>query len=78
MQWATVTESTSGSNYATFPIAFPTACFSVVLQLNASTTGGLGVNVGTAVQVIDRTKFIWTAGGTYAGGGVAYMIAIGH
>lgn len=77
LQWVTATESTSATDYKAFPIAFPNACLSATLQINASTTGGLGLNLGTVISIIDRTKFIWTCGGTYGGGGVAYMIAIG-
>ena len=78
IQWATVIESTTATDYKAFPIAFPNACLSAILQLNSSAPGGLGLNVGTIIKIIDNTKFIWTAGGSYAGGGVAYMIAIGY
>jgi hypothetical protein len=77
IQWGTFTESTSSTDYKTFPIAFPNICYMATLQLNSSTPGGLGINVGTVIQIIDRTKFIWTGGGSYGGGGIAYVIAIG-
>ena len=77
LQWATATESTYATDYKAFPIAFPNACLSATLQLNSSTTGGLGINAGTVISIIDRTKFMWTGAGSFSGGGVAYMIAIG-
>ena len=78
IQWATVIESTTATDYKAFPIAFPNACLSATLSVNSSSPGGLSLNVGTVIKIIDNTKFIWTGGGSYAGGGVAYMIAIGY
>lgn len=74
IQWTTVIESTTATDYKAFPIAFPNACLSATLQLNSS----VNLNVGTVIKIIDNTKFIWTAAGSYGGGGVAYMIAIGY
>jgi hypothetical protein len=78
VQWGEVIESTTATDYKTFPIVFPNACLSATLSVNSSSPGGVGSNVGTVIKIIDNTKFIWTAGGSYAGGGVAYIIAIGY
>ena len=78
IQWMNVTESASATDYKTFPIAFPTTCLTATLQLNSATSGGLGQNVGTILEIKDKTKFIWSAGGTLGVGGVAYIIAIGY
>ena len=77
-QWGYVTESTSGTDYKSFPIAFPTACVNVTLQLEAASPGGMTLNSGTIVSIVDTTKFIWNAGGSYGGGGYAYYFAIGY
>lgn len=78
IQWGYVAESQHGNDYRYFPIAFPNACFSLVQSIEASTTGGFGGNYGLVYQVVDRTKFVWSGGGTLSAGGYCSFIAMGH
>jgi len=78
IQWGYVSESTNNTDYRSFPITFPTACRSLLVQLDVATTLGWGGDYGTIVQIVDTTKFLWNASGSFAGGGWAYFIAIGH
>lgn len=77
LQWGRVTEATYDADYRYFPLAFPSACVGVLFSLDDATTQGFSGNNGTVVKIVDRTKFLWDAGGTWAGGGVGYFFAIG-
>lgn len=78
IQWGYVSECASGTDYRTFPIAFPNNCFVCQVNLEISTTGGETANYGTVVNVVDKTKFVWNAAGSWTGGGFAFYIAIGY
>lgn len=78
IQWGEVLESTSATDYKTFPIAFPNSAFVVLPQLNRSTPGGHSGNYGLVAEIIDKTKFIFSVGGTLGGGAYAYYVAIGY
>ncbi len=78
LQWGYVYESQSEVDYRAFTIPFPKACFGMVQTLEAATVGGLGTNMGLVSKVIDRTKFVWSVGGSAAGDGYGYFLAWGN
>jgi len=77
LQWGYVSESQHATDYRAFTIPFPQTCHGIVMGLEASTAGGFGANFGVVTQIIDRTKFLWDAGGSWGGGGFAFYFAWG-
>ena len=47
------------------------------MSIEAATQGGHASGFGYVTQVIDRTKFIWSVGGSLSGGGYGYYWAWG-
>ena len=78
LQWGYVYESQGATDYRGFNVPFPNTCFGMVMSLEASTQGGHTGNFGHVTQVIDRTKFIWSVGGSLSGGGYGYYWAWGN
>lgn len=78
IQWATSDEATNASDYRFFPVPFPSIAYGAWLQLTADTTSGFAGNNGTVIQLVDQSRYIWTAGGTYGGGGKGFIIALGR
>ncbi|WP_446676553.1 gp53-like domain-containing protein, partial [Pseudomonas veronii] len=78
IQWATSAEGTSSTDYRFFPTPFTTEVYGAFVQLRSDSTGGFTTNSATIVQVVDATKYLWNAAGTFGGGGVGFMIAIGR
>lgn len=77
LQWGYTAESQHGTDYRPFTIPFPVACFGMVLNLESASSGGFALNTGIVTQIIDQSKFLWDAGGTWGGGGLAYYLAWG-
>ena len=77
LQWGFVYESQSSTDYRGFTVPFPTGCLGMVMSLDASTVGGHGGNFGLVTQILDRTKFSWSVGGSLSGGGYGYYLAWG-
>ena len=77
LQWGFVYESQSSTDYRGFTVPFPTGCLGMVMSLDASTVGGHGGNFGLVTQILDRTTFIWSVGGSLSGGGYGYYLAWG-
>ena len=78
VQWGPTDESNSVADERYFPTPFPGEVYGAWLQLNSGTPGGMGSSFGTIVQVLSPSKYIWTAAGSYGGGGKAFMIALGR
>lgn len=79
IQWGSTGESGHETDYRYFPIAFPNAALSLIIQLNSNTIYGFAQNVGTITSIVDRTKFVWSAGGSFNNNaGIAHFIAIGY
>jgi len=78
LQWGHVYESQSSTDYRSFNVPFPTACFGMVISLEAATVGGHAANLGLVTQVTDRTKFLWSVGGNLFGQGYGFYLAWGH
>ena len=78
IQWVLdAPEATSASELIAFPVPFPNSLLGVSATLNAQTTGGLGQTTNMVVAA-SRTSFQYTSGGTFGGGGVAYVLAWGY
>lgn len=77
LQTGIIVESAHATDYRNFPTEFPNAAFAVILQYDATGTDGFAANYGTAAQIVDRARFVLSAGGTFTGGGVCRFIAIG-
>ena len=77
LQVGLVTESEHATDYRYFPTEFPIGAFGVFLQYDATGISGFGANYGTVAQIVDRARFLLSAGGTFSGGGVCMFIAIG-
>ena len=77
LQWGYVYESQGATDYRGFNVPFPSACFGMVMSIEAATQGGHASGFGYVTQVIDRTKFIWSVGGSLSGGGYGYYWAWG-
>ena len=78
LQWGHVYESQGATDYRSFNVPFPNACFGMVISLEAATVGGHGANLGLVTQVTDRTKFLWSVGGNLFGQGYGFYLAWGH
>lgn len=78
LQWGHVYESQGSTDYRSFNVPFPTACFGMVISLEAATVGGHAANLGLVTQVTDRTKFLWSVGGNLFGQGYGFYLAWGH
>ncbi|MFT0865986.1 phage tail protein [Pseudomonas sp. CAM1A] len=78
IQWAYSDESSSATDYRYFPVPFPSVVFGSWLQLGVDTINGFAGSYGTIVQVVDNTRYAWTAGGTFGGGGKGWIFAIGR
>lgn len=77
LQWATTNECISSSDYRYFPTPFPNECFGMLFSLMSSTQGGFGNNFGMVHQVVDSSRFLWNAGGTFSYEGQAFFLALG-
>ncbi|WP_053075972.1 phage tail protein [Pseudomonas weihenstephanensis] len=77
LQWATTSECISSSDYRYFPTPFPNECFGMLFSLMSSTQGGFGNNFGMVHQVVDSSRFLWSAGGTFSHEGQAFFLALG-
>jgi len=77
-QWAYSDESNSATDYRYFPVPFPTSIFGSWLQLEVGTINGFGGSYGTIVQLVDNSRYLWTAGGTFGGGGKGWILALGR
>ncbi|MFT0869659.1 phage tail protein [Pseudomonas sp. CAM1A] len=77
-QWAYSDESNSATDYRYFPVPFPNVAFGGWLQLEVGTINGFAGSYGTIVQVVDNTRYVWTAGGTFGGGGKGWILAVGR
>jgi hypothetical protein len=77
LQVGLVTESEHATDYRYFPTEFPSGVFGVFLQYDATGISGFNANYGTVAQIVDRARFLLSAGGTFSGGGVCMFIAIG-
>ena len=77
LQWGYVYESQGTTDYRGFNVPFPSACFGMVMSIEAATQGGHGSGYGFVTQIIDRTKFIWSVGGSLSGGGYGFYLAWG-
>lgn len=77
LQTGIVVESAHATDYRNFPTEFPNAAFAVILQYDAAGTDWFAANYGTVAQIVDRARFLLSAGGTFSGGGVCRFIAIG-
>lgn len=78
IQWTASDESTGATDYRFFPVPFPSATFGAWLQLTADTTGNFGANAGTILQVVDQSRYLWSAAGTWGGGGKGFIVALGR
>jgi phage-related tail fiber protein len=78
LQWQLGTESNSATDYKLFPLAFPTVCYGAFFQYEASGPLSYSANYGTVIGVVDRTKFLLSINGTWAGGGIGYVFSIGR
>lgn len=76
-QWAFVSECTSPEDFRLFPIAFPNVCTNIQVTGHYSSSDGWSSNWGVVAGVVDNTKFLWNAAGTFNAGGWAYITAIG-
>ena len=77
IQWVVdAPEATSASDLIAFPVPFPKSLLGVSATLNAKTSGGLGQTTNIVVSS-GRSEFQYTSGGSYGGGGVAYVLAWG-
>lgn len=77
LQWGYVGESQSAGDYRWYPVPFPNYCFGMVMSLEAATAGGHSNSLGMVTQITDRSKFIWSVGGSLSGGGYGYYLAWG-
>ncbi len=77
IQWSYSEESGSYTDYRHFPVPF-NSVFGAWLQLSYQTVNGFGGSYGTIVQVVDVTKYLWSAGGTFGGGGKGWILALGR
>ncbi|MCO7519452.1 MULTISPECIES: hypothetical protein [unclassified Pseudomonas] len=77
IQWAYSEESGSINDYRYFPIAYPHTPIAAFIQLAPQTTGGYGGNHGTILGVVDNSRYVWSAGGGFGGGGFGWVLSIG-
>lgn len=79
LQWSNaVLESNSITDYRYFPIAFSNTCWGAFIQLDPNSPGGFGGNHGTILQVVDNSKYLYSAGGTFGGSGYGSVFAFGR
>jgi len=78
IQWAVSDESNGATDYRFFPVPFPSAVYGAHLQLTSDTPGSFGLNIGTIFQVVDQSRYLWSAAGTWGGGGRGFMVAFGR
>lgn len=76
IQWAYSDESNSATDYRYFPLPF-NSVFGGWLQLSSETVLEFGGNFGTILKIIDGAKYLWSAGGTFGGGGKGWVLALG-
>ncbi len=77
-QWGSSDEATGPTDYRYFPVPFTSVVYVANLQLKSETTGGFGGNNGTVLQLVDEARYLWTAGGTFGGGGKGFIWAVGR
>ncbi|WP_460416498.1 phage tail protein [Pseudomonas sp. microsymbiont 2] len=77
VQWSYSDESNSAVDYRYFPVPFTTA-FAGWLQLSSETINGFGGSYGTILQIVDNNRYLWSAGGTFGGGGKGWVLAFGR
>ncbi|WP_238349804.1 phage tail protein [Pseudomonas sp. BW16M2] len=78
VQWSLSDESLSETDYRYFPVAFTSVVYGAWLQLYSGTTQGFAGNYGTILSVIDVNRYVWTAAGTWGGGGKGWIFALGR
>lgn len=78
IQWSQGDESSSETDYRYFPVPFTSAVYGAWVQLHSSTMQGFGGNYGTVLGVTDLSRYIWTAAGTWSGGGKGWVFALGR
>lgn len=79
IQWVLdAPEATSAGDMISFPVPFTTARLGVLATLNALSTSGVGQTTNIVVNSPGLTNFQFVSGGTYGGGGVAYVLAWGY
>lgn len=79
IQWVLdAPEATSAGDMISFPVPFPSARLGVLASLNAQSTGGVLQTTNIVVNSPGLTNFQYASGGTYGGGGVAYVLAWGY
>ncbi|MFV2948585.1 hypothetical protein [Pseudomonas japonica] len=77
MQWSYSDESSSQTDYRYFPVPF-TSMFGAWMQLSSETVNGFAGSYGTIIQLVDNNRYLWTAGGTFGGGGRGWVLALGR
>ncbi|MEK2607781.1 hypothetical protein WLF18_01485 [Pseudomonas shirazensis] len=78
IQWCESYEPSSETDYRYFPVPFTSVVYGAWLQVNSGTFQGFSANYGTVLGVTDLTRYLWTAAGTWGGGGKGWIFALGR
>lgn len=78
IQWCGSDESSSETDYRYFPVPFTSVVYGAWLQVHSGTFQGFSANYGTVLAVADLTRYVWTAAGTWGGGGKGWIFALGR